>query len=412
MRKIVFSLLIISVCVVYTFAANIGNDVYAVYSETYEGVEYDVLNPTTPANPDGGFMGAWQSDTGSTTLEADFTAAGSTEVLEGLKVTVPTGNKGGGVWMQFGYSTDTPRVDETDQIATDMSYYSGGTIEFWVKASTHIQIGIRDGVGDHNKNISSFCALDGQWHYVSTTIASFGVNMTQIRQPAKFHSLWNAGGWTEDVFFWIDNVIWKSSNTQTLDITLKNISDNNTTSQITWSNVENVLTSTNPWKAADQYVEMMLDYYKPGWGIQIYTDNLHASATPQYTGSGDPAGLIDASSTTIRMPMCWRMVDVTTDTYNMVEGTDNKIYGTAFGGQDSIYPCFLWMKDRGTTGADIFVDGEDAVTVWDNRGIQHAEGTWGGAVSRNYIYLGAKFENAVTPRTYKTSMLIIELFYE
>jgi hypothetical protein len=59
-----------------------------------------------------------------------------------------------------------------------------------------------------------------------------------------------------------------------------------------------------------------------------------------------------------------------------------------------------------------FTNSADYVTAWDMRGIQHAEATWGGAKSPNYIYIAADFTYALTPVTYTTNKLMLELFHD
>jgi hypothetical protein len=81
------------------------------------------------------------------------------------------------------------------------------------------------------------------------------------------------------------------------------------------------------------------------------------------------------------------------------------------------------MKDKNTPdipaeNTTAFVNGDDYVTVWDDRGIQHAEDTWSPEPSKNFIYLGADFSSIFKGKdagdtvSFKTSTLRIELFYE
>jgi hypothetical protein len=72
----------------------------------------------------------------------------------------------------------------------------------------------------------------------------------------------------------------------------------------------------------------------------------------------------------------------------------------------------MWFERD--AGYGLLADGyaEDYCTASDVRGIQHAEDTWDGAISPNYIYIGSYFTDAMTPETYTTGRLIVELFYE
>ncbi len=61
-----------------------------------------------------------------------------------------------------------------------------------------------------------------------------------------------------------------------------------------------------------------------------------------------------------------------------------------------------------------FVNGEDYVTIWNENGVHHAEGPldYYASPSPNYVYIGARFTTATTPRTYRTSKLTVELFWQ
>jgi hypothetical protein len=193
----------------------------------------------------------------------------------------------------------------------------------------------------------------------------------------------------------------------------------NTGSSIAWTGVSAGVTG---WKAADTYIIMDSTITDATGGIQIYTDNKAGDVAHPYTGTANPAGLVGyqagvptASSTTLTM--CWRLTDNTTNTLTIVQGGDNKLYSNEIGGQAGQYPCFVWIKDFHTpaipsTNTTAFANGEDYVTVKDAlRGGQHAEGTWNSMPSPDYIYFGAYFKNAVTPRTYNAT-LRVEAFFE
>ncbi len=178
-------------------------------------------------------------------------------------------------------------------------------------------------------------------------------------------------------------------------------------SSLTWSNVN---LPDDDWKASDQYILLSVTSTWGNWGVQIYTNNKAVDANPQYTGSGNPVGLVAIDTTTFVLPLCWRLTDNTTDTYDIKEDPDDHhLYSQTLG---SGFRCFFWMKDKNTGGDYPFTDGEDYVTVIDERGGHYAEGNnWGAMDNPNYIYIGAKFSNA-TYRTYKTNTLRIEAFYE
>jgi hypothetical protein len=116
--------------------------------------------------------------------------------------------------------------------------------------------------------------------------------------------------------------------------------------------------------------------------------------------------------------MCWRIINITTTTA-IVQGTDNELYSPDYGGQDSKYPCWMWMMDKSTkvnVAAGVkndFANGDDYVTVKDAvRGIHHASGNnWLKTTSPDNIYVGANFGYALSGRTYNTTVRV-ELFTE
>jgi len=194
-----------------------------------------------------------------------------------------------------------------------------------------------------------------------------------------------------------------------VSIDLRNL-DNSTTGLMTW-NTSSITPGSTLWQSATAYILLHSTITAATGGIQIYTDNKAGDASPAYTGTGNPAGLVAVEATTVApLSMCWRVVDVSTTALTIVQ-TGDTLYASEIG---SGYPCFFWMKDAQTTGASAFVNGEDYVTIKESaRGMHHAESTWAtGVVSPDYIYIGANFASVVTPRTYKTSTLRIEAFTE
>ncbi len=184
-----------------------------------------------------------------------------------------------------------------------------------------------------------------------------------------------------------------------------NTLDNSATTYFTWT------TPSLPtgWVAANQYIKINCVPDYSNWGIQIYTDNKASNANPKFTGTGNPAGLVCQTATTVALPLAWRCVDITTNTLSVQQGAPSypaRLWVTGLGNQ---YPCFLWMEDKNTAG---FTNNSDYVTVWNTSGIQTAEYAWSNATTPIYIYLAADFANASTPNTYTTNKLTLEFFHD
>jgi hypothetical protein len=209
--------------------------------------------------------------------------------------------------------------------------------------------------------------------------------------------------------------------TGTLTVKIKKISDGTVVSELSWSGVT---LGTTKWKAADQYLEIDKDFNRTGWGIQIYTNNL-PSGTTEY----NPAGLVPTTGDPRAgtLSLAWRMMGDTT-TYQHLgirevgdssDPTLHHLQSTDFPESVTYYP-WVWMKDPGLT-RDIperhitqFVPGEDYVSVWDCRGVHHAEGPldFYPSLGPNCLYIATNFETATTPETYKTEKLTVELFWQ
>lgn len=381
-----------------SWSSSFGNATYGIYSETYEGLKIDPKD--NPSDVEGGALCVW----GDPKTKMPLLSDDHINVAEGgksLKVDVLAGSNGG-CWFQFGYDgASNPRVP------TDMSAYSGGTLEFWIKTEVGVKIKIEWSGGSCEKLINDDLGipLDNAWHYVSIPLSSFeNINLSSIVSPAGFHAFYIVSPNTRT--FWIDNVVWKKPVSGSLDIKLKQRSnDLEVSGPLTWSNIE----PGCGWQMADQYIELNLTYSNTGWGIQIYTDNKANDANPKFSGTGDPGGLVDTQSTSNKLPMCWHITDAKTTDCHIRQGAPNASSRLWLQELGDSFPCFFWVKDRSTQN---FAYSEDYITLWDNRGIQYAEAAWGGAMSPNYLYVGADFSNAVTPRTYTTNKFIIELFYE
>jgi len=212
----------------------------------------------------------------------------------------------------------------------------------------------------------------------------------------------------------------------TMTVALKKVSDNSAATQLSWSDVTPAVTA---WKAANEYIEVTNTYNQTGWGIQIYTDNCATDADPRFyivnPTTVNPCGLIATDDKKSTLPLAWRIMGDTTsyarlgirEVSDPVVPDKHHLESTDLPGV-GYYP-WLWMKDFKTPSipsqyTDGFVNGEDYVTIWNENGVHHAEGPldYYASPSPNYVYIGARFTTATTPRTYRTSKLTVELFYE
>jgi len=155
--------------------------------------------------------------------------------------------------------------------------------------------------------------------------------------------------------------------------------------------------------------------------LLVYTDNTASDANPNYTGSGDPAGLLISTGTTTPydpLQLCWRVTDISTTTVNVLwklVGSDMKLYCGPNMPED--YYVFLWMKDKGY--GTWYNSGDNAyatIKKFDFSGawIHHAEGEsdWATTVSPDYFYLGCNYERAKAGLSYKTTTLRFDLIFD
>jgi len=200
--------------------------------------------------------------------------------------------------------------------------------------------------------------------------------------------------------------------------------DGTEVSQLSWGENEAVVLGTTKWLAADQYLEIEKNFNRTGWGIQIYTDNL-PSGTTEY----NPAGLVPTNGDPRvgTLPLAWRMLgDTTTYQYLRIweipDSSDPTLHHlqSTDSAENVVYYPWFWMKDPGLKRniperhITRFDPGEDYVTVWDSRGVHHAEGPldFYPSPGPNYLYIATNFETATTPETYKTEKLTLELFWQ
>ena len=195
-------------------------------------------------------------------------------------------------------------------------------------------------------------------------------------------------------------------------ITLRNISDNSTTTQLYWTGV----TLPSTFVRSGAYIDLASTMTASGGGIQIYTDNTSSvDANPKYTYASstfsNPAGLVDTTTTTKTLPLAWSIKD-TTATATAPTAADPT------SGTDPNASQWLFFKDRATQSdasqnTTPFADGETFIAVkraGDGIHFGQSDTAFGAAPSPDDIYVEANFNGAVTPRTYKTSTLRLERY--
>lgn len=261
-----------------------------------------------------------------------------------------------------------------------------------------------------------------------------------------------------------------------IDVRIKMVSNNLVVGAVGWSGINPGVTQ---WAVADQYLEVHYaciqeagnpgtpydDVWYNGWGMQIYTDNMNTIANPRFTGvyppeyaawgkAGAPAGdfaagLICTDYTTLRLPMCWRVIapkrfmspgepgyeqNLDKDLNLQIHETlDHHLRRNV----SETYNCWIWLKDKANDGWSNPIywggrylpnpnlkwqDGMRYATVVCSNGIQHGEmcfDGWGAGplVGQSdgmygvYIYLGADFSRTAVQTTYKTNTLTVEIFH-
>ena len=287
----------------------------------------------------------------------------------------------------------------------DLSFYNNGRLRFWIYASIgNIKIEIEAPTG--NKNQAKYLTDLGwsssdinQWKFFDVPISSFNIaTSTAVKYPFMITA--ELGVSTNSTTFYVDFVRWVSSDVSSpyFNIKIKDIETHIQKSSITF-NVN--LQQVSSWTVANEYIEIDFDPNNISWGIQIYTDNKAQGANPVYTGTQNPCGLVDTTTTTRVLPMGWTIESSTRTKQQLGKGTPESWVSDGF--------MWKWMKDKNTQG---FQNGENYVTLWDNRGVLWNASDRDWKNSPNYIYLSADFSIALGGRTYKTNQLKIEFYYK
>jgi hypothetical protein len=198
--------------------------------------------------------------------------------------------------------------------------------------------------------------------------------------------------------------------------------DDETGGAISWSGVTAGATA---WKAANQYIQVQGFTTFSQWGIQIYTNNT------DYTGTGNPAGLVRQDNKIFSLPVCWRTIvsaKATIQELQINQGTSggftvlyDGVAGHQPGGASQYFPWFF-MLDKRTPDVNAavadnqpFGNYQQEATFIGSDGYHHAPGAVNYAtpisptVTYN-LYLGANFTLAVPGKTYTTNSLTVQFY--
>ncbi|MCL1971438.1 MAG: hypothetical protein FWG57_00390 [Endomicrobia bacterium] len=436
-------------------ADNVGErNVYAVYSENFNGIKiFGNAETPAPESFDNAKVFPWY---GPSFNDTNYII--DDDQIEG-RVHWTLNATSWALW----YGGAVTYVNGASAARTvDMSDYAGGTIEFYVKANTSSMFNLKVGFqvrkvgvdGNRMVGLTSFCSPSdvGAWKKVVINIDSLVTaadDLENVLAPFLYVSSNGAGDGPPYAFanggiIKIDSIVWKKASGGSFNADLKNISDDTDATDITWD--ESALGQR--WVASKQYLELDLDNMPDdSWGIQIYTANTDDSASPKYTGTLSTemaSGLVASSDTEKMLPMCWRITDKVlpysgTNTGDDYDKTleigfnaggifDQGSFAAGDSGADEYY-CWFAMKDSRMfdLGDPDIANGADYLRVWDAKGF-HAAGGYDAYGKLNYwgmsarsmhdnmikprIYFGADFGQAMTPMTYQTNSIVIELFHE
>lgn len=370
------------------FAVNIGRNVYGVLTETYSGVSID------------------NSSAGADYAKVYGSAGEKTDRVEGTK----SNSVGAQYW--FGV---------TFYSAQNMSAYSGGRLYFSAKVPTSVDVNdtgnvfkVSDGedkvvyfnstsivnVADNSKGIKA----DNTWHTYYIPLSAFtGLNFSNITY------LFIVGSPINNNTLLIDNVYWtKSSSGGSFSATIKNVSNNNTASSVTWA----ASSFRNGWQAAQQYIELDFDRISTNWSVIVLADNGNKTRNGLYC--------VDGNGTERVLQMAWRVSGDTLpnssgDTLQIAESGAPRygLYDSGKNPEDPWWYPWIYIKEKRETDID-----SAYVTVWNLSGIHTYAGTndaWDSLANfyerKPKLYFAANCADAVGGLSY-TGKIAICLCYE
>jgi hypothetical protein len=192
------------------------------------------------------------------------------------------------------------------------------------------------------------------------------------------------------------------ADTAVMNITIRRLDNNDTTNQVFWNPDAITLGGTTKWRRADAYIVINSTIEGSG-GIQIYTNNVSTS------GAVLPAGLV-ANDQQSALPLCWRIWgDLLSEPDLLIQRSADMAHL-----QNNGWSVFMWIADKNEQN---FSNGSAYITVKNANGLHVDDNpadfyAWWGAATYSYLYIGADFSAAATPRTYKTTDLTLEAFIQ
>ena len=292
----------------------------------------------------------------------------------------------------------------------DLSAYQSGEFRFWVNASRgDVIVELKNSAGTDfvftTLAQEGWAAGDaGHWKLIRIPLA--GVSPTDLATFKTFAFSLGAGA-----VVYIDNVHFVDTTTAAIfNVAVLN-NATNLPDTLSWS-----ATLPAGWVVANQHVQLTIDSDLTSWGVQVYTDNTAATASPRFdataTTPGDPgsnpAGIVDSVTKTSALALAWTVKD-SSITVPAAANPSNAADPNSF--------QWLYLQDRATPtipseNAAAFVNGEPYATVKSNAGIHFggADAEFGGDNPPNNIFFEVNLGNAVTPRNYSTNTLTFEYF--
>ncbi len=339
--------------------------------------------------PSGTVVNAWWDTTlAPASFDGHSTVVSAVEGFESWRTEGPS-------WAGWGVFFASP---------IDLTAYQNGEIRFWMYTNTAdvtLSIEYSGSAGGNcfggTKDCFDFFGTSlvsslNQWVPISLPLSML-VRRSGVVSPFQISA--NGPGTVI-----IDNVrIVSNQNARVFDVTGPDI---------TWNP-----SPGDAWVRSSNFLTLDVDpNTDTSWGVQIYTDNTGAAASPRFTSpvtvgqpGSNPAGLVDMATPNKALPLAWSIQPLGAPIPAAA------VPATPLG------PSWLYVKDRATPNipsqnTTAFQDGQAYVTMVGNRGIHFSGGDteFGAELPPYRIYFEADFSAAVSPRSYQTNRLIVEYF--